>query len=210
MKKWLYTLCFCALLIWFCLPPLALAESASPDTEVLEELERLSAGIETLSSDFIQEKYLAVFEEVMLSRGRFYFKQPDSLRWELTEPVATGFVLQGDEGRRWHQRTGSEEHFDIDREPIMKIVAEQLFAWAGADFSWLRQNYRIAVEGRAPVRLRLEPLFETGGFLDHLQIQFAASGRHVQIVELHEADGDFTRLRFENTRINQPLTRELF
>lgn len=184
------------------------------DDRILERLQHLSSGIETLSSDFIQEKYLAVFKDVMRSSGRFYFRKPDALRWELTKPVATGFILKGNEGRRWHEKTGrsakNSESFDINREPAMKIVAQQLLAWTRADFDRLRKEYRIAVISEKPVVLRLEPLFETGGFLDHLRISFVEDGRHVKSVELHEKDGDYTRIRFENTLINQPLADGLF
>ncbi|MDH4100728.1 MAG: outer membrane lipoprotein carrier protein LolA [Nitrospirota bacterium] len=180
------------------------------DDEVLGRLQRLSSGIETLSSEFVQEKYLSVFKDMVVSRGRFCFKKPDTLRWELTKPVATGFVLKGKEGRRWHERTGLNEKFDINREPVIRIVAQQLMAWTRADFDRLRKEYRIAVISENPVTLRLDPLFGTGGFLDHLRIAFSEDGRHVKIVELREKDGDFTRIRFENTLVNQSLPDGLF
>lgn len=188
------------------------AESATTaDAQVLERLQTLSSGIETLYSSFTQEKYLAIFQESLSSKGRFYYQKPDGLRWELLEPVATGFVLKGGEGRRWHERTGQGERFDISREPIMKIVAEQLLAWARADFDWLGKNYRINVLEKAPVKLKLEPLSAAAaGFIDHLEIVFAADGRHVQVVEVHEKDGDFTRMRFADTVINRPLAKALF
>ena len=93
----------------------------------------------------------------------------------------------------------------------MKLVSEQLFAWARADFSWLRKEYRISVLEESPAALRLEPrAAATAGFLHHLLITFSADGRYVQSVELHEKDGDFTRIRFVNTAVNKPLPSGLF
>lgn len=193
----------------FAAPPTACA-AGERDSELLERLQQLSAGIVTLASDFTQEKYLAVFQEAMVSHGRFYYRKPDALRWELTRPVATGFVLQGERGRRWHERTGRSESFDINREPVMKIVAQQLLAWTRADFDRLRKEYRITVVAEQPVVLQLDPLFDSAGFLDYLLIAFVPDGRHVQSVEVHEKDGDYTRIRFDNAIINQPLAEELF
>ena len=174
-------------------------------------LERTAGGVKTISSDFVQEKHLAMFKTVMSSRGRFYFSKPDLLRWELTAPVASGFVLKGDKGRRWHERTGRTENFQISQEPIMKIVSEQLFAWAKADFAWLKKEYRITVLAESPASLRLEPRSAaTAGFLRHLLINFNTDGRYVRSVELHEKDGDFTRIRFVNTVVNKPLSADLF
>jgi hypothetical protein len=121
-----------------------------------------------------------------------------------------GFV-RGEQGRRWHERTGRTESFQISQEPIMKLVSDQLFAWARADFAWLEQEYRISVLSGAPVALRLEPRSAAvAGFLHHLLINFSADGRYVRSVELHELDGDYTRINFVNTAVNKPLPADLF
>ena len=210
MKRHRRFLAALALVVGLVAAPAISCAAKERDGAILDRLQQLSAGIVTLASDFTQEKYLAVFQEAMVSSGRFYFKKPDALRWELTLPVATGFVLQGDQGRRWHERTGGSESFDINREPVMKIVAQQLLAWARADFDRLRKEYRITVVAEQPVTLRLDPLFDSAGFLEHLLIAFVPDGRHVQSVEVHEKDGDYTRILFENTIVNQPLAEELF
>lgn len=174
-------------------------------------LERTAGSVKTLASDFVQEKYLGMFKTVLSSQGRFYFSKPDRLRWELTAPVASGFVIKGEQGRRWHERTGRTESFQISQEPIMKLVSDQLFAWARADFVWLKKEYRISVLSEAPVALRLEPRSAAiAGFLHHLLINFSADGRYVRSVELHELDGDYTRINFLNTAVNKPLPADLF
>ncbi len=188
-------------------------QTMKPDgsAALFTSLERTAGGVSTISSDFVQEKHLALFKTAMTSRGHFYFSKPDRLRWELTAPVSSGFVLKGDKGRRWHERTGRTETFQISQEPVMKLVSEQLFAWAKADFTWLEKEYRITVLQEAPAALRLEPRSAaTAGFLHHLLINFSADGRYVRIVELHENDGDYTRIKFVNTVVNKPLQADLF
>jgi outer membrane lipoprotein-sorting protein len=203
---------FLALLLLVALPAVAAEPTPSGGSPALfSSLERTAGGVKTLSSDFVQEKHLSMFKTVLTSKGRFNFSKPDLLRWELTAPVSSGFVLKGDRGRRWHERTGRTENFQISQEPIMKLVSEQLFAWARADFSWLRKEYRITVLDESPVALRLEPRSAvTAGFLHHLLINFSADGRYVRSVELHEKDGDFTRIKFVNTAVNKPLPADLF
>lgn len=193
---------------------LLLLASATPlfgaDAEaVLARLQRQSAGVERLQADFVQEKHLAMFKSPLLSRGRFHFRRPDALRWEVTNPVRTGFVLQGGKGRRWHERTGKSEAFTVERDPVMRIVAGQLLAWAGTDFERLRRQYRISVLSENPAVLRLVPAAEDR-FLDHLRVSFAPDGRHVQEVELHEKGGDFTRIRFRDAAVNPSLAEGLF
>lgn len=204
-------LSLCALLL-FVARAAAVGET-SPDgsAELFTSLERTASSVNTISSDFVQEKHLAMFKTAVISKGHFYFSKPDLLRWELTAPVASGFVLKGDKGRRWHERTGRTETFQINQEPVMKLVSEQLFAWAKADFAWLKKEYRITVLNESPAALRLEPRSAaTAGFLRHLLINFSTDGRYVRSVELHEHDGDFTRIKFINTVVNKPLKADLF
>lgn len=187
----------------------AAAEPAQPDA-LLARLQQKAAGVKTLQSDFTQEKHLAMFKEVLLSRGRFVFGRPDRLRWEIVEPVGTGFVIAGGKGRRWHARTGRSEPFTLEREPVMKLVAEQLLAWAGADFDLLRRQYKIRVVSEEPAVLRLEPLAPGQGFLDHLQVAFAPGGGYMTAVEVHEKGGDYTRIRFQEPVVNGAVAEDLF
>jgi hypothetical protein len=48
------------------------------------------------------------------------------------------------------------------------------------------------------------------GFIEQLQILFAADSRHVELVEMYEAGGDMTLLRFDNARVNLPLPDDAF
>ncbi|WP_224984083.1 LolA family protein [Geomonas agri] len=200
-------LLLCALL----LPALPLHAESQPSPQLLETLEKNAGSVRTISSDFVQEKHLSMFKNPMTSKGRLYFARPDQLRWELTAPVASGFVLKGDRGRRWHERTGRTENFQISQEPIMKLVSEQLFAWARSDFAWIKKEYRVTVLQESPALLRLEPRSAaTASFLHHLLVGFSADGRYVKSVELHEKDGDFTRIRFQNTVVNKALPADIF
>jgi outer membrane lipoprotein-sorting protein len=184
----------------------------TPDLkEALDYLRSRTAGVATIASDFVQEKYLAAFNDKVVAHGRFYYARADRLRWELTAPVTTGFVLNGQKGRRWNDRQAKPEPFDIRQEPMLKIIAGQLLAWARADFEQLDDIFDIALVNRQPVCLRLSPR-EAGkaGPVDSLTILFADDGAHVQQVEIFEKGGDKTLIRFENTLINSKLAEGLF
>ena len=94
---------------------LAAEPGAAASEALFASLQKSAGGVNTLASDFVQEKHLSMFKSAMSSKGRFYFMKPDRLRWELTAPVASGFVLKGEKGRRWHQRTGRTESFNINQ-----------------------------------------------------------------------------------------------
>ncbi len=179
--------------------------------QVLARIEQQAAGVRTLASDLVQEKRLAVFQEVLVSRGRFYYERPDRLRWELHEPSRAGFALKGNQGRRWRDRGQVSEAFDVAREPGFRLVAEQLLAWARADLEGLARQYRLTVVAADPPTVRLVPLAAGAtAYVEEVLVTFAGDARHVAAVEVREAGGDLTRIRFSHVVVNGPLAPDLF
>ncbi|MCK5912306.1 MAG: outer membrane lipoprotein carrier protein LolA, partial [Desulfuromusa sp.] len=180
-------------------------------TPLLAELKLAAAEIETLSCDFIQEKYLEIFSEKLLSEGRLVYQKPDQLRWELLTPVASGFVLRGDQGERWNSLSQEQESFSIKTDPIMGIIAQQLLAWARVDLDWLESRYRMELQSAEPVTLHLYPLDPgEATFIEYLQIRFAADRSHVAEVVMVEQGGDSTLIRFAEVKINADLPADAF
>lgn len=206
LKKLLLT--FLLPLLLFAVPCQAEQAELAP---LLAELKLAAAQTVSLSSNFVQEKQLSIFAEKLLSHGRFVYQKPDRLRWELLTPVASGFVLQGPQGQRWNALSRETGRFSVAADPIMGMIAQQLLAWARVDLDWLQQRYRMELQSAEPVRLRLYPLDPgEAGFIDYLQILFAADRRHVAEVLMVEQEGDSTLLRFSAVEINAELPPDAF
>ena len=178
---------------------------------LLVELKQAAAQVETLSSPFVQEKYLDIFAEKLLSAGQFIYSKPDQLRWELLTPVASGFVLRGDKGERWNLLSGEIDKFSVQSDPVMGMIAQQLLAWARVDLDWLQQRYRMEVQTVEPVVLHLYPLDKgEAEFIEYLHIEFAADRSHVVVVQMNEPSGDSTTIKFTNVIINSVLSDTAF
>ncbi len=198
--------------------------SSNPAAEIKSELKArenkskiftlITAGassVQTLSSDFSQERHLAMMKAPLTSIGRFAYERPDHLYWEIVKPSPMGFAVRGDKGRRWGGDSGVSETLEINQEPMIRAIIDQVFAWTRADFPWLEKRYRITVAEETAHTLILAPLsFQEKNFLDHITVTFSEDWTHVRQVELHEKGGDFTRLRFMNTLLNPPLPKDLF
>ena len=202
MMKYLFWVC-----LLFASPVYATGELAP----LLVELKLAAAETETLSSHFEQEKYLEIFAEKLLSEGRFVYRKPDQLRWELLTPVASGFVLRGDQGERWNSLSQEQKSFSVKTDPIMGMIARQLLAWARVDLDWLQSRYRMELQSVEPVTLHLYPLDQgETAFIDYLQIRFAADRSHVAEVLMVEQGGDYTLIRFVDVQINTELSADAF
>lgn len=186
----------------------ALAELRDIDA-VLQKLRAQATAVESISSEFSQENQLSVFEETIISKGRFLFRKPDKLRWEYLSPITEGFALQGNQGVRWTETTRTS--FSLRSDPLMNVVARQLLAWATFDLAWLSAEYDITMEADSPVLLKLVPKgSDTAHVLKHLLIEFSSSANTVQRVELHDQSGDLTRILFKNPQVNTPLDDGMF
>lgn len=85
MNKYIYTF----LLVVFCLP-LAAQKDLTPLASVTafqERLKKEAASLSSIESDFTQEKFLDVFNEKIVSKGRFYYKQENMIRMDYTSPI---------------------------------------------------------------------------------------------------------------------------
>ncbi len=170
-----------------------------------------ASRLQTLSSDFSQERHLSMLKEPLISSGKFAYEKPDRIYWEIVKPSPAGFIVQGDKLKRWSGDPQDTETLEVAQVPIAKAIVDQVFAWTRADFSWLEKRYRITVTEETPSKLKLIPLYaQEKKFLTHITIAFSEDWTHIRSVELHEKGGDFTRIRFLNTLINPSLPKDLF
>lgn len=210
MKPWpAWTLAFCLMAAF---PARASGDAAqgSP-APILDRIAAALSGITSISSDFTQERRTSLLEHALWSSGRFFYRSPDCLRWEVAQPDNYGFAVCGGRGARWSGRGGPVQEFSMDQEPALKLFADQMLAWVRGDFPWLASRFRIVPGEGNPVTLKLLPRdpAESGG-LAHVLVAFSADLARVTSVEVLERDGDLTRIRFSGTLINPQLDPGLF
>jgi outer membrane lipoprotein-sorting protein len=211
MQKWFFLM----IMMLFSLP--AAGNGTEPTTEgerlsrLLDQLSRNSNDVTSLSCDFIQEKYLDILDEALASTGRFSFQRPDRLRWEIVDPVSSGIIVSGEDGGTWHHRTGESDHFKTRDVPAIRILSQQLFAFATMDFDALKEQFQITLLEEDPAVILLTPhSVDMQDYIQSLQVTIAPGGRHVETVKMNESDGDYTTIRFSNVVTNVTLQKDLF
>jgi outer membrane lipoprotein carrier protein len=197
------------------LPAFVLGQTRSENSDnrnrIFSEIASSASQVETFSCDFLQEKYMRMLDNVLISKGRLYYKRNNRLRWEINHPVTSGFAVNGDQAKRWEGDSGRTQTFKVNQVPFIKVFTDQVFSWARADFKRLKKRYHIKVLNDNPIKLMLLPISpQEKKYLDNFRISFAADARYVSAVEIHEPDDDFTRIHFLNTVINHPLNDSLF
>lgn len=177
---------------------------------ILTGLHAMAEKTHSISSSFTQEKHLAMFNEQLVSKGYFAFSRPSSLRWEYNQPFHSGFVIRDNEGMEWDEASGVRS-FTLDSSPAMAMIARQIMAWTTFDIDWLNSRYDISLISASPLTIQLRPKSDvTREFLEHLTVSFSPDSATISSLELHETDGDFTRISFTGQRLNLTLPEDTF
>lgn len=177
---------------------------------VFARIEKNVSTVKTVASEFLQERRLAMLKEPALSRGRFSYEKPDKLRWEFIEPVPSGFLVNGKLAKQWKGKDNPEV-FDIQQNPVIRLIVDQIMAWTKADFVWIEQRYSIAVVKENPIMLKLVPRSsKEKKYIDHILVSFEADTEYVNTVGIIEKGGDSTTIRFAHMVVNGLLQKDLF
>ena len=192
-------------------PPSAAAPAETGKAAVFSRIARTVSGVKTLKGSFRQERRLAMLAKPALSTGRFFCEKPDRLRWELTTPEPSGFLVKGEMAKQWKGKEGPSAAFEAKQNPLIRLIVDQIFAWATADLKWLEERYTITVSQEDPIVLRLVPRSsKERKYIDHLGISFEAGTNFVRVVNIVEKGGDSTRLEFFDLIVNDRLEPGLF
>lgn len=201
--------CFAVIALSFALKiTVAWAAEQEELESFLKTLQNTSDQVFSFSSEFIQEKHLALFSQPVLFTGKLVIVRPDRLRWEFTSPISSVLLLNGDQGTRCNDRQ-QPEHFQLASDPIMKTVAEQLWLWLGGDYNRLHSLYNLEKEGESTLVIRPRDS-QTSGYITAVSISFDAASLQPRKVEISEPGGDLTRILFGATVINGELPENLF
>lgn len=192
----------------FALPPGGLAGQSGELTAFLAEIQAASDQVRSFSSEFVQERRLALFAEPVFFKGSLTVVRPDRLRWEFTAPVPSVLIFNGERGIRCNDKA-PPVHFDLGADPIMKTVAEQLWLWLGGDYSRLNASYDMAKSG--PSALRITPNDKRlSEFISAITITFDKTSRQPEKVEIADPGGDTTILSFQAYVLNTETPDVLF
>ncbi len=163
----------------------------------------------SIHSDFSQEKHLTMFEDVMLSKGSFLFKEPNKVRWEYIEPVSYIIVL---DGRKVKIKDEDKvKTYDMDSNPIFKEINRLLVHSLNGEIL-SSTDFRIEYyESEHRYMARLFPNNEEmKQMIDNIEIYFAKIDFGVVGLRINEYSHDYTIIKFQNRILNEDIKDSSF
>ena len=196
------------------------ADVPDPSDASLSSVERLRAlvdrmkieqkGFTTLVAHFQQETSAEMLAEAETSKGTFYYEAPDKVRWQYDSPTPKVIVINGEELVTWYQDLNRAEKVQVGR------YSDAVFKYLGASGSLetLMDYFSLRVDfpdGNEPYLVDLVPRYKrVEKRLRDMKV--AIDGKLFVPVELAytEPNGDSTRYRFSDFKVNEPIPAKHF
>lgn len=187
----------------------AIAEEREPELEkFLQRVERNAATIHSFSCDFIQMRHLTIFPQPVKFSGRLSLSRPDKLRWEFMQPLPSVLVLNGKQGLKC-ELGGSVRKFNLDTDPVMRLVSAQLWAWTSGSYREIKKDFDF--ELRPGPSLVFSPTQNSANpFISTIKVVFDPVFLQPVSVEIREPGGDSTVISFSSYQRNTTLPPTLF
>ena len=196
-------------LVFVCLQVVNIyADSSSRDIKtVLGDLENTMSGTKTISTDFIQEKNLALFNQKIILKGKVFIQKPGLLSWRVMSPMRYSMVIKGSTISQWDEDTNQVQQVSLAKNPGFQVAIAQMQNWFCGAFRSMQNDYQIALIKAHPVTLELIPLENAvpHNFIKRVVVLFEDDERYLKEIDIEERNGDSTALKFVGAKINQAI-----
>lgn len=188
-------------------PPARPAEDRALKSQ-LEEIDAHAARIKDFTARFRQQKFTALLKKPLVSSGTVRVSGP-VIRWDTREPEPAVLFSDGKDVRMYYPGQKLLEIYPIDQR-LGDLAASPL-----PKLETLRENFTVqrAEPGTFPEQdahrslpLRLIPIEEAlREHVDEVRVLLDPEAAHILELEVVDADGDRTRISFEDVRLDTGL-----
>lgn len=176
--------------------------------QLVERLNENALKIETISSSFIQKKQLEFLDEIIISKGAFWFRKENDLRWAYKEPFEYVIVIHGG---KFQIRDGEEvSAFDIESNPAFAEINKLIVGMVSGNIT--PEKFELeAFENNEQYLVRLYPREGTmKKVISTMELYFDKSDLSVAQVIMKESEKDYTVITFIDKQINEPIADTVF
>lgn len=172
------------------------------------KLQEYYKSVKSITADFTQHKQSELFDEPLVSKGFFYYENPDRIRWEQQEPSATYFILNKDEviqfdGESVKKSTGLNIQMSIFRQFILSTVDGSILNDPSFDKSFQGKNGKMSIT-LLPMDKRMAKR------LAKIELVFDEKTLLLDQLKMFENQDDFTEINFNNQKVNTAIPTSIF
>jgi outer membrane lipoprotein-sorting protein len=173
-----------------------------------EGIKKAAEQVRSIRADFVQEKHMKILKKPLFSKGILYYRIPGSLRWEYESPVKSILLMHNGQTKRYIQ---SKDGLVRDKGAglqAMQFVLPEITRWFGGQFD---ENPDFEATLESGSRIVLRPKKQAiAKMITHIELSLADRPGVIKSVTIYESKETFTKIKFENPRLNNTLQDAIF
>ena len=174
----------------------------------LEQLREQAGQVETIRAGFVQEKHLRILTKPLVSKGIFYYQAPRSLRWEYESPVRSILLMHQGKIRRYIEGDSGLAEDSSAGLQAMQSVLQEITKWLKGDFG---NNPMFSASLKREGKIVLTPKEKAfASIIKRIELILSDQPGVIESVTIYEGKDSFTKIEFQNVRVNDPLKDSLF
>ncbi|MCK4917862.1 MAG: outer membrane lipoprotein carrier protein LolA [Candidatus Omnitrophica bacterium] len=170
----------------------------------LKLIEDKMSDINTLATQFIQEKNLALFNQKIEITGFLYLQKPSSFAWHINTPLEQRIILKSNNVVQWDEDTNQVQKINLSSNPTFNIVMDQMKRWISGAYLSLVDEYIVEFKKSEFMELKFFPKDGTMAYklIKNINIVFQEDEKYIESITINERNGDSTSFIFFETQIN--------
>lgn len=174
------------------------------------KLETMSKQVNSIESDFVQEKNLSVLANKITSKGHFIFKRENNIRWEYLQPYQYLIIISNN--KIFIKEDKNQKQYDIQSNKMFQEMNKFISGCIQGDILKNEQDFRIGYfEDEKNYFVSLVPKSDAmKKMLSEVQIWFNKTDMTVSGINMVESGGDYTKIDFINKKLNTQVAVEKF
>lgn len=174
----------------------------------LEGLKKAAGELNSVSAEFTQEKHMKILVRPLVSKGRFYFQAPNSLRWEYLEPIRSILMVSRGKIKKYSQQNGKLVDDSGAHLQAMQVVLQQISDWLKGRFDESPVfDTRMTAEGTIVMTPKQDAFAR---FIEKIELVLAKETGVIRTVTIYESADSYTLLSFTNVKPNQKIPAAVF
>lgn len=176
-----------------------LIASVAPAVRAADDLSLIQqrvAQVEVLRGGFEQEKRIAGFKNPLRSQGSFLVARGKGVVWTTLKPFPSEVVITGDRILSRQRDGSSRVEVDGREQPALRSVNAMMFALVSGDVAALSSRFNTQVQAKAGNGWTLSLTPKSAALAKAFTRIVLNGDSYVREVEIEEANGDRTHLRF--------------
>jgi outer membrane lipoprotein-sorting protein len=171
---------------------------------IKQKINEVSQQINSINTEFIQEKELAFLNEKIISKGTLLYQKPNKLRLEYSSPNNYLFIMN--EGELFIKSDNSEVKMNLNSSKMFKDINDLIINSVQGKILNIPSMSTSFYEGDEFFFIQLRPKQEElKKYIKTIELNISKTDYTVNDLKIIELSDDYTLIKFVNKKINEEI-----